>query len=170
MDKRLSVGTWSEGTLRTEDLLEAALDMARSVGYESDRTEEAEHALDAIIEGDDHGCTSEVCAADYADECFSDLADALEEFAPIYCYIGMTEGDGACFGVWPDHDAIDEAIRTSHKIDEGIRESRDAAYYNANDGVIIEVSDHGNVEVWQAVPMFGLPNRFTRGKSLLALV
>lgn len=151
-DKKLSLGSWSEGSTRTADILEAVFDMASDVGYESDRLEEAVHALEALTD-DDHTCDADVCAGDYADECVSDMIEALDEYAPIYCYVGMAEGDGANFGVWPAHDSIQDAIRNAHTLADG-------RLLNITDMVIIDISDHGNVEVYA----------IERGASLLSLV
>jgi len=39
------------------------------------------------------------------------LFDALNTVAPVSCYFGSNEGDGACFGFWLSDDAI---IATDH--------------------------------------------------------
>ena len=43
-------------------------------------------------------------------EIVADLIDALNEFAPPYCYFGVTEGDGSDFGFWVDIDRVREDI------------------------------------------------------------
>ena len=48
--KRLAVGSWSSGSTRTEDWLEAAIDMAHSVDFEQVADiEDAEHALGITV-------------------------------------------------------------------------------------------------------------------------
>ena len=149
----IGIGSWSEGSTRTENVASAALDMARRVGFTSTDADDLATWLDTDHIGftseDDHECECE-WAAEYT---LSDLLGALGEYAPIYCYVGMAEGDGASFGCFPSHDAIQEAIRT------GVRQS-DGTVVNVEDGVIIDVSDHGNIEVYE----------LARGRSLLALV
>ena len=68
----------------------------------------------------------------------------MYDYTPSFTYYGSLEGDGACFGVWIDHDALEEAIHD----EEVSREPTRRGYY-------LEVSDHGNMtlhyngrEVW----------------------
>lgn len=68
-----------------------------------------------------------------AAEMVDELIDALEEFAPPYCYFGATEGDGSDFGFWPSRESIDELPTESE------REPGDD--YK-------EVNDHGNVTIY----------------------
>jgi hypothetical protein len=155
-DKRLAVGSWSEGSTRTEDILDALDSMARSVGIVSSVTDAAAHAYDAIVSGDDHECDDDDCTAEeYASEAADALIDALGEYAPIYCYIGMHPGDGADFGVWPSELALAEAIENAQPMP-----SDDESKINIEDGVIITVNDHGNVTVYA----------IERGPVLLSLV
>lgn len=154
-NKRLTVGSWSSGSTRTEDLLQAAVDMAESINMqEVGPIEDAAHVIEAINAGDDHVCDWDECLD--PSETLDRLIEQLNNYAPIYCYIGMVEGDGADFGVWPSWEAIDDAKR------HGISIFGDTGEYilNAEDNVVIHTSDHGNVEVFE----------IALGKSLLALV
>ena len=146
-DRVLATGSWSNGTLRDEDWAETLLDMARSVGIFAGMSAAPEwvcaleHALDALTD-EDHECDESECrAAECASEAILDAQDALQEYAPIYCYVGSAEGDGAALGVWMDAEALSEAIRGGNRIDAETVE-------NTDDGVRIHVSDHGNVEVY----------------------
>jgi hypothetical protein len=170
--ERLSIGSWSEGSTRSEDIAGAILDMAREVGidYDDGIVISGETVFDTIarfLAHDDDEHDGEPCegttAGDHFRQCplaedfgLSDLLDealdALNEYAPIYCYVGTHPGDGADFGVWPDHDAIEEAIRNGEQTPDGV--------VNVEDGVRIVVSDHGNVEVYA----------LETGASLLAIV
>jgi hypothetical protein len=76
-----------------------------------------------------------------ASEIVDDLINALNEYAPEYCYFGTSEGDGACFGYWPSLDAIQEAIRYGFRLLDG--------RVVTEDGRVIEVDDHGNVTIWE---------------------
>ena len=154
--KTLAVGSWSEGSTRDQDIAEAILDMASSVGIEYDESivisgeTDFDYVARWLAHFNDH--EGEPCAGETAgdhfracpldDGLFMDGAmSALDEYAPIYCYVGMVEGDGANFGVWPAHDSIEEAIRTGERVD-------DETVINHEDGVRIHTSDHGNVEVY----------------------
>ena len=165
----LSIGSYASGTTRTEDRAEAVLDMARSVyiPYEPgivilggspfySLSAWLEHYLDHANEpcdGETFGDHFRACPLgdDLADELIDECIDALADYVPIYCYIGTLEGDGADFGVWLDREALDEAMRSSER--DGDR------YVNADDGVTIEVNDHGNVTIWDEA-----------GRELLAIV
>jgi hypothetical protein len=66
----------------------------------------------------------------------------LQNYCFPYCYYGSSEGDGACFGIFPDINAIDDDIR----------------YNDIPDNYRVDMSDHGNitlyidnVEIWSVV-------------------
>ena len=77
----------------------------------------------------------------------------LNELCPPFVYFGTLEGDGADFGFWPDMDALDDAMHYGGGSDA------DGNITLSEDGVIIQVSDHGNVtvmdmernEIWSVV-------------------
>ncbi len=157
--KTLTIGSWSSGSMRTEDWADAALAMAQSIDLENgetrdlatytERADESSHyhAHD-FLDGD----------SDDAAEALNTLIDTLSDHAPIYCYVGSAEGDGADFGVWIDHDALTDALTFGVTFDEGANGAR--SVFVAGDNVIIDVSDHGNIEVYAV----------GRGESLLAAV
>lgn len=148
-DQVLAVGSWSSGSTRVEDWAEAALDMAQSVGYEgAECSELAEWLAMPHIADDDWT----------PEDALDELVMALGDYAPIYCYVGAHPGDGADFGVWISEDALGEAIRTSTRVED--HGNGGGRYVNAEDGVIIDVSDHGNVSVYE----------LTAGRSLLSIV
>lgn len=124
-----TIGTISHGTLRSEDLLEAFAD-------ELDRCEpghklvaEAFTMLEAWNDDNEPGDVSEV---------LDDLANALDEYSPPYCYFGTCEGDGSDFGFWPMMEAIEEL----EKFDEVPND------LPGDDFVV--VNDHGNVTLYGA--------------------
>lgn len=45
------------------------------------------------------------------DAIWQEAIEALETYAPPFCYVGAIEGDGADIGVWLSEDALAEAIR-----------------------------------------------------------
>jgi hypothetical protein len=70
----------------------------------------------------------------------NDLTDALNELCPPFVYFGTLEGDGADFGFWPDIETIQEIVNIAEcDASQGIS--------CPDDGVIVQVSDHGNVTV-----------------------
>ena len=139
------LGSISTGTLRTEDLLPA---FAYTLGalahnpisntsvFKSESMAEIwQGAIDIINTPDDiHLDIHEV---------IDELQDALQEYCPTFVYFGTLEGDGADFGFWPDRDALDEAL-TRHDVPDP---DRDGCQVLEDDGVIVQISDHGNVTV-----------------------
>lgn len=156
--KRLALGSWSEGSTRTEDWADAALSMAAYVGIaDHDACDVIRGELDTLAENDDNEW-ADAALANLSDA-VDTLIDALQEYAPIYCYVGAHPGDGADFGVWLSQDALREAMRASVSVEgyghNGVRE-----YINVVDRVIIDVNDHGNVSVYA----------IERGAALLEIV
>lgn len=170
MGQALSIGSRAFGTHRPEDIAEAIIDMAHEAGIdyasyvrpanvvgadERDLMSWLDNALAHYIEhvDTDEDCPDDECDGDYIWDYITDAIDALQQYAPIYCLVGNPEGDGANFGVWPDMERINEAIRTGERVDS-------ETVINEMDGVRIHVSDHGNVEVYS----------LETGESLIAIV
>ena len=120
------VGVFSEGTLLGEDVGSAIADLLRPL-----RLLRKDRAL--VREWDKHmsGDPEERRGVDTADLC-DDLWDALNNYLPPYCYAGSSEGDGACFGVWPITDSDDLPRYAA-----GDEPSDDRDCYS--------ITDHGNV-------------------------
>lgn len=146
---KAAIGTISEGTLRTEDLLTAfASELARL-----DTTGEW-----ASLIADARADVESMDNPEYDPDCdLGDLIDALGTYAPPYCYFGTLEGDGAHFGFWPDMERLQEELRY-----QGVDLPSLGDEYRLlpDDGLIVHVSDHGNMmlytleigqEVWSIV-------------------
>ena len=140
---QFQLGSISTGTLRPEDLLKAFTitlhSMESDAHYKKYDTqtlvpfrwsallEDATNMVDEKTEWDDY----------MLDEL---LPDALQEYCPPFVYFGTLEGDGADFGFWPDLDGIQEIVNIAEcDASQGIS--------CPDDGVIVQVSDHGNVTV-----------------------
>ena len=140
--KPFELGTVSEGTLRTEDLLEAFADALERLAGTSDLVKDAHDLLmaNADWDWDDLG---------EAQQIVSDLEGALQEYCPPFVYFGAHPGDGADFGFWPDHDALQDALRYESE------ETDDSDTWRIHDcdcnsqacGLLVHVSDHDNVTV-----------------------
>ena len=147
----LTVGSWSTGTLRTEDIAQTLIGMAHYVGIDADPN------IAIIADWDDDDDHDD---DDYQTigEAIADAIDVLQEYAPMYCYVGASEYDPADFGVFPSDDAIQEAIRTGIELVPTDRNGAGSTI-NVEDGVIIDVNDHGNVTI----------STIERGTTLLEL-
>lgn len=110
-----SIGTVSHGTMRTEDLIPAFLDVAddlRLNKMDRARVNEIRRRVDQGTEADEEdGTEGDFFASDGAQEDVNDLFDILGNYAPPYAYFGANEGDGADYGYWPSMEALDEAVR-----------------------------------------------------------
>ena len=148
----LTVGSWSTGTMRTEDIAQTLAQMAYSLGIVDDPNIViiADWDDDADHDDDDYQTIGEAIA---------DAIDVLQEYAPMYCYVGASEHDPADFGVFPNADAIHEAIMAGIELIPTDRNGAGSTI-NVEDGVIIDVNDHGNVTI----------STIERGTVLLELV
>jgi len=138
MGNTAQIGTVISGTLRTEDLLEA---FSSELGYLNAGYIEAgahSQAYDAALEVDPE--------SEEASELVIELMDALNEYAPPFCYFGSLEGDGADFGFWPDRDAIENS-QTEGERDPERSWGGDTYIVNLEDGVTHHINDHGNLTI-----------------------
>ena len=138
------IGSMSSGTLKTEDLLPTFADVLRSLalkGPDGDEHRKLADEADAI-DFDNESMDNQ----DLIDGILDELQDALQEYAPTYCYFGALEGDGADFGFWVDFDAIEEAIHDG----EVVQVEDLAAIPDDYNGSVVLVNDHGNMTLYNA--------------------
>jgi hypothetical protein len=146
----LPIGTISEGTLVTEDLLDAFANALEHAVMLNGLVDAA--PMDAVREArlwTTRGGWASDPSIELADEIITRLEDAIAEFLPPYCYFGAAEGDGACFGVWPIVNQLEADARYRDdvtKIDAG-NERPDASGTAA---FVMEVNDHGNVTLLES--------------------
>lgn len=132
--KPVTLGTVSHGTLLARDLIAAFADALRSL----------RGSLPKAIYSDMRalcGNFDSVEAHDVVDA----LADALNEYAPDYCYFGTHIGDGSDYGFWVREDweqlaRDDDALFVSDT-------SEVPADYR---GLVVHVNDHGNATLYGA--------------------
>ena len=130
------LGSISTGTLRTEDLLAAFHSTIAASGTPPALAE------DGYIDG----------GARYSDgELLEVYTEQLESLCPPFVYFGTHPDDGADFGFWVDIHSLDEArqyIRlfpNEQPTQPNNLELDDE--YLSDYGIIVQVSDHGNVTV-----------------------
>lgn len=139
------LGTVSSGTMLKEDLIPAFIDTLRQHNHE--------HALiaeyDALPNCEWDELTEE--QQEQTDCMLDELFDALNEYAPPFCYFGAHPGNGSDYGFWFDSDALDDARRYGECIE--IKDHIDAeevAQLIAAAGAdcACYVNDHGNATIY----------------------
>ncbi len=138
------LGTRSHGTLRTSDLLSAFAGILLDCGGSGTTTDAAARR---IIDTD--GATLERYASLFPGsscDLLGEFDEQLTSLAPLYCYWGHIEGDGADFGFWVDHEQIRDDIAQGYLDTE------------SGPNEWIDINDHGNAtlyigarEVWSVV-------------------
>ena len=125
---QFQLGSISTGTLKIDDLLEATATTLNNLG--------------STVTTDTH-------TWEYDDEMLLSIyMEALNELCPPFVYFGTHPGDGADFGFWPDMDRLNEELHFASNVC-GDKLIRDCACddENCDDGILVNVSDHGNVTV-----------------------
>ena len=130
--RKASIGSISENTLKTYDLIDSfAYELSSLLGENSTEPELLRDCV-AWLSAHDDGEADETGL-----ELVKELIVALQELAPPYCYFGANEGDGACYGFWPCMESVNELPRVENS-DEAKALGEDCVYVN----------DHGNVTVY----------------------
>jgi len=157
---QFQLGSISHGTLRTQDLLPVFLETLTALGGDVPSDLECGAHIEYLnwpgpgttaCDEDDKFWSSEEAMWD-----MEALTDGLNNLCPPFVYFGALEGDGSDFGFWPDRDAIQEAIDPTSCL---VSINANGDYVLEDEGVIIQVSDHGNVtvmdmernEIWSVV-------------------
>ena len=138
------VGTLIHGTMRNEDLLTAFADELERLDASGKHAAYINDARDWRGRG-----------YEFANDVLERLFDALDGYAPPYCYFGAHAGDGSDYGFWPDVESLEADAR------EGDFVVKVGAGSERPDGFdyVMEVNDHGNVtlygrggkEIWSVV-------------------
>lgn len=151
------IGSVSEGTMRPEDLIPAFADVLRmyAPGVYATLAELYLECFDTNTEWDDIDIETQ-------SDCVSALFDAMDEIAPPFCSFGASEGDGACYGFWPDVEGLNEAARWRDGVVK-VEAGDDWGYLGApaefcicrepiedRPDYVMSVSDHGNVTLYDA--------------------
>ena len=143
------IGSVSTGTLRDQDLLRAFADTLDSLQFlgagGSLLVRDARNQAD-ILDGEDFFGVLRGKAEIYADDVISDLQDALQEYAPPYCYFGAHPGDGADFGFWPCIDNLNSDARSCAACPSDVLKVDDTSEAPS---YVMHVNDHGNVTLYR---------------------
>lgn len=172
---KVQLGSVSSGTMRTEDLISAfmdALDVIREEislpGPTTETTEETEarkaeaQKIDFLLGGiEDMMTVAEDEGRDYyetegSEFDLEELIETLNYYAPLYCYFGAHEGDGADYGFWVLWGSIEEdchsgdLIRLKAGTEWPVDEIRDRTEAGCTPSGVLYVNDHGNASLWAA--------------------
>ena len=133
---QFQLGSISTGTLLIEDIFPAYLDQLDKLSPNSPLSKEVWAYMEtgALLEEHENawGIVEQI-----------DLL--LNELCPPFVFFGTHPGDGADFGFWPDMDRLNEELQweRDHYPDDSVPDELTLD----DDGVIVQVSDHGNVTV-----------------------
>lgn len=128
----LCTGTISEGTLRTEDLIDALLpelEQLRLTRAERIEVREIRAHVDRATDPTDPDWDQDE-ERDWDYDALCQIADA---HVPAYSYFGALDGDGACIGVWP-------ILPEYH--DEDVQRSSEPPHTAAADAACCDIDDH----------------------------
>lgn len=146
------LGSISDGTLRTEDLLSTFISALEGMIlinadiYALPENQSVRDRLNNLI-GEAQDCfaddgTIAEDKQDIAEELVcEDLPDALSLFAPSYAYFGSHEGDGACIGWWAN---IEDAKESCEFVSSKSQDYPDDDFR----GEWLHVNDHGNCTLY----------------------
>lgn len=146
----LSIGTISEGTLRPEDLILAYLNALEGL-----RLAKSERLI--VNDARQWHENYRGMHSDRASEILTDLSDVIDAHVPDYCYFGTLEGDGACFGVWPSMESLENDWTPNFTTkDLPVFRSRDLPGRPIDMAVLQDhithwahINDHGNVTLYR---------------------
>lgn len=141
----LTIGSLSEGTLKTEHLMESLIYEMRQIHKQTDDptlgTLIAEYEKDFEPYEDVDGTDLE-----QLEHLFEESIDALQTYVPDYCYLGMSENDGASFGVWISWESIEDGVHDG-SIYQGQDVDRDSIDPKKH-AYILDTNDHGNATLY----------------------
>jgi hypothetical protein len=90
-----TLGSISHGTMRGEDLIPSFTHELRRLMGNTFEHGELVASVEENVKTVPNYWESEVCVFD-----LESLFDALNEYAPPWCYFGSHEGDGSDYGFW----------------------------------------------------------------------
>lgn len=126
----IPVGELVGGTLDALERIEALLPYARLFEPFDEAVITAQQVLDDSDE-------------EAAPEALDDLIAVAENHVAPYCYIGNHPGDGACFGVWVDVDAVEQAV-----LDRELPAFKDYPDEPGFQGLWLQVNERGNMTLY----------------------
>lgn len=132
---KVKLGTLVSGTLSLSETIPAFADELRRLrGALPRHIHQALRAFNAANADFDEGDATDLSES---------LFDALQAYAPDYCYFGAHPGDGADFGFWLSEDWQQQAKDDGVKFVGDLSEVPDTFR-----GMLCVVNDHGNATLY----------------------
>ena len=140
-----TIGSVSHGTMLERDLIPTFADLLDELDSDG---EHYRLILDARhIDPDDYEEREDLGLVEEISGVLEDLFNALEEYAPDFCYFGSHEGDGSDYGFWPCWEQIDEEAENGNLIKvEDLADIPDG-----HTGQVLVINDHGNATLYNPV-------------------
>jgi hypothetical protein len=133
--RTLSIGSYSSGTMRSEDLIPAFISAAEDLRLSRDDRA----TINKIRKESDAADEDAEYWQEDASEDVNTLFDLLDRYCPEYCSFGAHEGDGADYGCWPSIESAQEDMQTVSDLSE----AKKAA------AMVLLVNDHGNATLYR---------------------
>ena len=151
MQTQFDLGTISEGTLKTEDIGTNLIWHMDRLDLDTNDLNTFKKLKKEFSEEIEHLEESEDEYSEKLENIFDEIKEIADNYTPDYCYLGMHQGDGADFGVWPDPDlfiptsqgGFDGFVFTSTIETNSVEEHVPAEYTH-----YLAVNDHGNCTLW----------------------
>lgn len=135
VDRKSHIGTLIHATMREEDLIPAFTDELERLDSE-DQYETLIQEARELIEKEGYGTDESGYLLN------EELFDALNDFAPPFCYFGSHEGNGSDYGFWPNLESL--------KDDDDVRKVSDLS--EVEDPPMVAVTnDHGSLTLYKPV-------------------
>lgn len=126
-----SIGSVSSGTMRTEDLIPDFTKLLKQLDEEktyAQLIEDCEHYMDYEPEEQD--------------DLLNDLFDALNVYAPSWCYFGAHPGNGSDYGFWVSETVADDF--------DGLKVNDTSEVPEDYTGEVLHANDHGNLTLYKS--------------------
>jgi hypothetical protein len=143
LKNKISFGSVSHGTMRTQDLIPCFVDEILWHDPENEVAERIKSRYEVGMLEDEEDFNpddyfeSEDASYDLNEDLFNELNRLCEDIP--YCYFGASEGDGSDYGFWISVDDFDF---------DGLKVSDLSEVSDDYNGEILEINDHGNMTLY----------------------
>jgi len=151
MQTQLQIGSISDGTLKTEDIGNNLIWHMDRLDLDTNDLNTFNKLKKEFSDEIEHLEESEEEYSEKLENIFDEIKDIADNYTPDYCYLGMSDCDGADFGVWPEPDLFipttqggyDGYVFRSTIETNGVDEHVPEEYSH-----YLAVNDHGNCTLW----------------------